>query len=55
VRSERELFTKHPKMPLIFSNLILRRGLTGAELIKRVLEEKPNTLVAFATGYQNKG
>jgi|TARA_B110000971_G_scaffold70199_1_gene71931 hypothetical protein len=55
VTAGKELFAKHLKMDLVFSNLILRGGLTGTELIKRVLEEKPNTLVAFATGCQHKG
>jgi DNA-binding NtrC family response regulator len=55
VKTGKESFTKHPEIDLVFSDLILPGGVTGAELTKWVLEEKPNTLVALATGYQDKG
>lgn len=55
VKTGKELFAKHPEIDLVFSDLILPGGVTGAELTKWVLEEKPNTLVVLATGYQDKG
>lgn len=55
VKTGKELFAKHPEIDLVFSDLILPGGLTGVELTKWVLEEKPNTLVVLATGYQDKG
>lgn len=55
VKTGKELFTKHPEIDLVFSDLILPGGVTGAELTKWVLEEKPNTLIVLATGYQDKG
>lgn len=55
VKTGKELFTKHPEIDLVFSDLILPGGVTGVELTKWVLEEKPNTLVVLATGYQDKG
>ncbi|MFT6094550.1 MAG: DNA-binding NtrC family response regulator [Pseudohongiellaceae bacterium] len=55
VKTGKELFAKHPAIDLVFSDLILPGGVTGAELTKWILEEKPNTLVVLATGYQDKG
>lgn len=55
VKTGKELFTKHPEIDLVFSDLILPGGVTGAELTKWVLEVKPDTLVVLATGYQDKG
>jgi DNA-binding NtrC family response regulator len=55
VKTGKELFAKHPEIDLVFSDLILPGGVTGAELTKWVLEEKPDTLVVLATGYKDKG
>lgn len=55
VKTGKELFTKHPEIDLVFTDLILPGGVTGVELAKWVLEEKPNTLIVLATGYQDKG
>lgn len=55
VKSGKQLFSDHPEIDLVFSDLILPGGVTGVELTKWILEEKPGTLVVLATGYQDKG
>jgi DNA-binding NtrC family response regulator len=54
-KSALELFEQHPEIDLVFSDLILPGGVTGIELTKKILEEKPGTPVILATGYQDKG
>lgn len=50
-----ECFKQHPEIDLVFSDLILPGGVTGIEMAKNILAEKPNTLFLMATGYSDKG
>ena len=50
-----ELFQTHPEIDLIFSDLILPGGVTGIEMAKTILNEKPDTLFLLVTGYSDKG
>ncbi len=50
-----EKFEAHPEIVLVFTDLILPGGITGIELSKNILEIKPDALILFATGYQDKG
>lgn len=54
-KSGMELFEMHPEIDLVFSDLILPGGVTGIELTKQILEERPGTPIILATGYQDKG
>lgn len=54
-KSAMELFEMHPEIDLVFSDLILPGGVTGIELTKQILEERPRTPIILATGYQDKG
>lgn len=48
-------FQEHPEIDLVFSDLILPGGVTGIEMAKNILEERPGTLFLMATGYSEKG
>lgn len=50
-----ETFRNHPEIDLIFSDLILPGGVTGIEMAKTILNEKPGTLFLLVTGYSDKG
>ena len=50
-----EAFRNHPEIDLIFSDLILPGGVTGIEMAKTILNEKPDTLFLLVTGYSDKG
>lgn len=50
-----ERFKQHPEIDLVFSDLILPGGVTGIEMAKKILIEKPKTLFLMATGYSDKG
>jgi CheY-like chemotaxis protein len=50
-----ELFMQHPEIDLVFSDLILPGGVTGIELTKKILEQRPGTPIILATGYLDKG
>ena len=50
-----ECFRKNPEIDLIFSDLILPGGVTGIEMAKTILKEKPGTLFLMVTGYSDKG
>ncbi len=54
-KSGLDLFIDHPEIDLVFSDLILPGGVTGIELTKKILEQRPQTPVILATGYQDKG
>mgnify|MGYP000276833862 CR=1 FL=1 len=50
-----ECFRQNPGIDLIFSDLILPGGVTGIEMAKTILKEKPGTLFLLVTGYSDKG
>ena len=50
-----ECFRQNPEIDLIFSDLILPGGVTGIEMAKTILREKPGTLFLMVTGYSDKG
>lgn len=50
-----ETFQSHPEIDLIFSDLILPGGVTGVEMAKTILNDKPDTLFLLVTGYSDKG
>ncbi len=50
-----ETFEAHPEIDLIFSDLILPGGVTGIEMAKTILNDKPETLFLLVTGYSDKG
>lgn len=50
-----ECFRQNPEVELIFSDLILPGGVTGIEMAKTILREKPGTLFLMVTGYSDKG
>lgn len=50
-----ERFRQNPEIDLIFSDLILPGGVTGIEMAKTILREKPGTLFLMVTGYSDKG
>lgn len=48
-------FQQHPEIDLVFSDLILPGGVTGIEMAKNILKDRPDTLFLMATGYSEKG
>jgi len=54
-KSGMEQFKEHPEIDLVFSDLILPGGVTGIEMTKQILEERPGIPIILVTGYQDKG
>lgn len=49
------MFRQHPEIDLIFTDIIMPGGISGIEMAKQILAEKPDALILLATGYQEKG
>ena len=48
-------FMAHPEIDLVFTDIIMPGGISGIEMAKDILNERPNALILLATGYQEKG
>lgn len=46
-----ELFTKHPEIDCVFSDVVMPGTMSGVDLAVKIREQSPNTPVLLATGY----
>ncbi|MCP5365881.1 MAG: response regulator [Hyphomicrobiales bacterium] len=44
-------FQSHPEIDAVFSDIIMPGGMTGPEMVERMLMQRPGTPVLFASGY----
>lgn len=49
------VFRKYPEIALVFTDVIMPGGVSGIELAKQILMERPDALILLATGYSEKG
>jgi len=49
-----EQFKQNPEIDLVFSDVIMPGGMSGIEMAKEMLAQKPHTPILLATGYSAK-
>lgn len=49
-----EHFNLNPEIDLVFSDIMMPGGMTGIDMAKLILENKPDTPILLATGYTEK-
>lgn len=53
-RSGLAQFKKHAAIDLVFSDIIMPGDMTGIDMAKQILEDKPKTPILLVTGYTNR-
>ena len=53
-RSGLAQFKSHPKIDLVFSDIIMPGDMTGVEMAEKILKDKPKTPILLVTGYTKK-